>query len=128
MRRAVLLLCSVALIAGVSAPAASAAKGKGNGNGPPPRVVMNQAERECEKRGGIFVQVDGLVFVCLLHGSDSRPGNKPHKLERNCERRGGTFIDLDGIAEICLFPGGELTDLDPGLLEDLFPNGVPARL
>ncbi len=85
---------------------------------PPTRVVVAQAERQCEKEGGIFVDLGSLAFACLLPtGANERD---IEKAERTCERAGGElFVAVGNVAFACVLPGGE------DVLNDFVDTGGP---
>lgn len=73
--------------------------------GPPSRVVVAQAERQCEKNDGAFIDLGGLAFVCLLPTEASEKDIR--QAERTCERAGGElFVAVGNVAFACVLPGG----------------------
>ena len=109
MRRVTALICGVALVVMcATAPSAFAAKGGDKG---PPSKAKNSAERICEKRGGVFVNVSPLVYACVF--PDRRHQGR-NQAERVCERQGGLFVDVSPLVYACVLPGGTLTNPNPG--------------
>lgn len=82
----------------------------GNGNGKPGK--SDQAERTCEKAGGLFVDVSPLVYACVFP-NESTPQSR-NKAERICEGRGGLFVDVSPLVYACVLPGGTLDPSDLG--------------
>ena len=92
------------LLAGTAGPALAHHK-SGHAGGPPSWVVVNQAERQCEKQDGVFVDLGGLAYVCLLPTGASERDIR--KAERTCERAGGElFVAVGNAAYACVLPGG----------------------
>jgi hypothetical protein len=59
IRKVIVILGATAvLVVGVAAPAAAAPGGKG--------VTAAQEKKVCEKRGGTWIDLDGLAGICLL--------------------------------------------------------------
>jgi hypothetical protein len=77
-----------------------------NAGGPPSRVVVGQAERQCERQqGGTFIDLGGLAYVCLLPTGASERDIR--QAERTCERAGGElFVAVGNVAYACVLPGG----------------------
>ncbi len=106
------------LLAGTAGPALAHHK-SGHAGGPPSRVVVNQAERQCEKQqGGTFIDLGGLAYVCLLPTGASERDIR--KAERTCERAGGElFVAVGNVAYACVLPGGG------DVLNDFVDTGGP---
>ena len=70
-----------------------------------------KAERMCEKQGGAFISVDGLVYACVLP-----TGANPKEIQqaaRECKKQGGAlFVGVGNLVYVCLLPGGNILDLD----------------
>jgi len=99
MRRITALLCAAALL-GVGATAASSAVAAA-----PPSTPAS-AEGICEKRGGSFINVSPLVYVCLFTSANTDQDRE--KARRTCEKRGGFFVDVSPVIYACVLPGGPL--------------------
>ncbi len=90
----------------------------GHAGGPPTDKVVAQAERQCEKQDGAFVDLDGLAYVCLLPTEANE--REIRKAERTCERAGGElFVAVGNAAYACVLPGGG------ELLNDFVDTGGP---
>ena len=69
-----------------------------------------KAERMCEKEGGAFISVDGLVYACVLPTGASR--SEIRAAARECKRHGGAlFAAVGNVAYACVLPGGDILDL-----------------
>ena len=116
MRRRLLATLAVAglMVAGTAGPAAAHHKA-GHGGGPPAHVVRGQAERLCERNNGLFVDLGGLAYACVLPtGATER---EIRQAERLCERQGGAlFVAVGNVAYACVLPGfsGPVTQLPTG--------------
>ena len=105
------------LLAATAGPALANHKSDHRG-GPPSRVVVAQAERQCEKNDGAFVDLGGLAFVCLLPAEAREKDIR--QAERICERAGGElFVAVGNVAFACVLPGGGT------LLNDFVDTGAP---
>ena len=105
------------LLAATAGPALAHHR-SGHEGGPPSRVVVAQAERQCEKDDGAFVDLGGLAYVCLLPTAASEMDIR--RAERTCERAGGDlFVAVGNVAYACLLPGGGT------LLNDFVDTGGP---
>ena len=129
MRRRLLVTLAVAglMVAGTAGPAAAHHKA-GHGGGPPAHVVRGQAERLCERNNGLFVDLGGLAYACVLPtGATER---EIRQAERLCERQGGAlFVAVGNVAYACLLPGSNLTVVDPGGgIPPVFDSGNGLRL
>ena len=84
-----------------------------------------QAERLCEKEGGLFVDLGGLVYACVLPTAASDKDIR--RDERLCDRQGGLFLAVGNVAYACVLPGGVFPvdgiPTDGGLLE-IFDGGL----
>ena len=109
MRRLTALLCAVAFVV-MCAAAPSAFAAKGGEPGPPAKD--KSAERICEKRGGVFVNVSTLVYACVF--PDRRHQGR-NQAERVCEKQGGLFVDVSPLVYACVLPGGTLPNPFPSL-------------
>ena len=71
---------------------------------------LAKAERMCEKEGGAFISVDGLVYACVL---PTRASEKDIRAAaRECKRHGGAlFVAVGNVAYACVLPGGDILDL-----------------
>ena len=105
------------LLAGTAGPVLAHHK-SGHEGGPPKWVVVRQAERQCERNNGAFVNLGGLAYVCLLPtGANER---EIRQAERTCERAGGDlFVAVGNVAYACVLPGGGQ------LLNDFVDTGGP---
>lgn len=108
------------MFAGIG-PAVAGNQGGGNG-GPPARVLDRQAERQCERNDGTFIDL-GLAQVCLLPTAANE--REIRQAERICERQGGAlFVAVGNLAFACVLPGFEGpievpgTGTDPGFVLD----------
>lgn len=103
------LLASLAVVgvmlAGVAGPA-SAAK-------------PDKAERLCEKSGGLFIRVDGIVYACVLPGGSTElltVGSvvtgvpKSDKAGVHCVASGGIYLRVDNLVYACVLPNSTLED------------------
>ncbi len=91
------------LLAATAGPALAHHKSDHKG-GPPSRVVVAQAERQCEKNDGAFIDLGGLAYVCLLPTEASQKDIR--QAERTCERAGGElFVAVGNAAYACVLPG-----------------------
>ncbi len=106
MRKLTALLCAVAFVV-MCAVAPSALAAKGGKPGPPSKA--KSAERICEKRGGLFVDL-GLVYACVF---PDRKHQGRNQAERVCEKRGGLFVDVSPLVYACVLPGGTLPNTFP---------------
>ncbi len=90
------------ILAGAVSPAVAHHK-SGHSGGPPAKVV--KAERLCERNNGVFIDLGGLAYVCLLPtGATEKEIRQAEKL---CERGGGDlFVAVGNVAYACVFPGG----------------------
>jgi len=109
MRRLTALLCAVALVV-MCATATSAFAAKGGEPGPPSKKGQS-AERICEKRGGVFIDL-GLVYACVF--PDRRHQGR-NQAERVCEKQGGLFVDVSPLIYACVLPGGTLPNTFPAV-------------
>ncbi len=105
MRKLIVTLSVVGLLAVGAAGPATAHHKSGHSGGPPDRVVRAQAERLCERNQGTFIDLGDLVYVCLLAtGANER---EIRQAERLCEREGGDlFVAVGNAAYACVLPGG----------------------
>ncbi len=79
----------------------------------------SKAERMCEREGGTFISVDGLVYACLLPTGASEKEIKA--AARECKKQGGALFAAVGNAlYVCVLPGGTL----PGTITDPVGGGV----
>ena len=70
------------------------------------------AVRNCEKRGGLFVDVSPLVYACVF--PDTRAQGRG-QAARTCEKSGGLFVDVSPLVYACVLPGGTLPNPFPQL-------------
>ncbi len=69
-----------------------------------------KAERMCEREGGAFISVDGLVYACVLPTAASEKEIKA--AARECKKQGGAlFVGVGNVAYACVLPGGDIVDL-----------------
>ncbi len=101
------------MFAGVG-PAVAGHQGGGSGHGGPPGHVLNrQAERQCERNNGTFIDLGGLAYVCLLPTAANE--REIRQAERICERQGGAlFVAVGNVAYACVLPGFEGPVTVPG--------------
>lgn len=118
MRRALAALGVAGLIlAGTAGPAVAHHK-SGHSGGPPSHVMKGKAERLCERNNGVFIDLGGLAYVCLLPTGATE--NEIRQAERLCERQGGDlFVAVGNVAYACVLPGGGT------LLNDFVDTGGP---
>ena len=78
----------------------------------PNKNRLAKAERMCERQGGAFISVDGLVYACVLPtGANER---EIKQAARECKKQGGAlFVAVGNVAYVCVLPGGDILDL-PG--------------
>ncbi len=107
MRRATALLCAVAFVV-MCATTPGAFAAKGGEPGPPSK--SEKAERICEKRGGVFVNVSPLVYACVFPDRGNQVRNQA---QRVCEKQGGLFVDVSPLVYACVLPGGVVTNPNP---------------
>lgn len=85
-----------------------------------------KAERMCERQGGAFISVDGLVYACVLPTGASE--KEIRAAARECKKQGGAlFVGVGNLVYVCLLPGGDILDLPGGSTGpggDLFHNGL----
>jgi len=73
---------------------------------------LAKAERMCEREGGAFISVGGLVYACVLPTEASERDIRA--AARECEKQGGAlFVAVGNVAYACVLPGGDILDL-PG--------------
>ena len=65
-----------------------------------------KAERACEKEGGLFVDLGGIAYACVLPTQASDKDIR--KAQRLCDRQDGVFVSVGNVVFACLLPGGEL--------------------
>ena len=92
----------------------------------PNKNKLAKAERMCEKQGGAFISVDGLVYACLLPtGANEK---EIRQAARECKKQGGAlFVGVGNLVYVCLLPGGRIVDLPGGSGDPVggwFFNGV----
>ena len=98
------------LLAGVAGPALAHKPDK-----------ESKAERMCEREGGAFISVGGLVYACVLPTEASERDIR--QAARECEKQGGAlFVAVGNVAYACVLPGGDLLDL-PGSGTDPVTGG-----
>ena len=79
----------------------------------PDKNRFAKAERMCEKQGGAFISVDGLVYACVLPTGANR--KEIQQAARECKKQGGAlFVGVGNVVYVCLLPGGEIIDLPGG--------------
>lgn len=89
------------ILAGTAGPAVAHHKG-GHSGGPPPKTA--KAERLCERNNGVFIDLDGVAYVCLLATGASE--REIRQAERLCQRQGGAlFVAVGNLAYACVLPG-----------------------
>ena len=92
----------------------------------PHKNKLAKAERMCEKQGGAFISVDGLVYACVLPTGASEKEIKAAAKE--CKKQGGAlFVGVGNLVYVCLLPGGDILDLPGGSTGPgghLFYNGL----
>ncbi len=94
----------------------------GHAGGPPTDKVVAQAERQCEKQDGVFVDLGDLAYACLL-ATDANE-REIRKAERTCERAGGElFVAVGNAAYACVLPGGG--DALNNFVDTGGPGGAP---
>ncbi len=75
----------------------------------PEKNRLAKAERMCEREGGTFISVDGLVYACLLPTGASE--KEIRQAARECKKQGGAlFVAAGNVAYVCVLPGGTLPD------------------
>jgi len=81
----------------------------------------SKAERMCEREGGAFISVDGLVYACVLPTAASEKDIRA--AARECKKQGGAlFVAVGNVAYACVLPGGDILDL-PGSVADPVGTG-----
>ncbi len=65
-----------------------------------------KAERLCEKENGLFVDLGGLAYACVLPTAASE--NDIRKAQALCGRQGGLFASVGNVVYACVLPGTEL--------------------
>ena len=65
-----------------------------------------KAERLCEKEGGLFVDLGGIAYACVLPTQASDKDIR--KAQALCDRQGGLFVSVGNVAYACVLPGAEL--------------------
>ena len=131
MRKRLLATVAVAvlMLAGTAGPAAAHHK-SGHKGGPPGHVVRGQAEKLCEKNNGLFVDLGGLAYACVLPTGATQ--KEIRQAEKLCEREGGAlFVAVGNVAYACLLPGSGLSVVDPnpgGGTLPIFDSGNGLRL
>lgn len=90
------------MFAGMASPAL--AKGKPAQNA--------KAERACEKEGGLFIDLGGIAYACVLPTQASDKDIR--KAQALCGRQGGLFVSVGNVAYACVLPGTELPVTLPG--------------
>lgn len=117
------------MIAGTAGPAAAHHK-SGHKGGPPSHKVRAQAEKLCERNNGLFVDLGGLAYACVLPTAASE--KEIRQAERLCEKEGGAlFVAVGNVAYACLLPGSGLSVIDPkpgGGTVPIFDSGNGLRL
>ena len=91
----------------------------------PDKNRLAKAERMCEREGGTFISVDGLVYACVLPTAASE--KEIRQAARECKKQGGAlFVGVGNLVYVCLLPGGNIELLDGGSIIDGHPhfNGV----
>ncbi len=91
----------------------------------PEKNRLAKAERMCEREGGTFISVDGLVYACLLPTEASK--KEIRQAARECKKQGGElFVGVGNLVYVCVLPGGSIELLEGGDIidGDLFFNGV----
>ena len=78
-----------------------------------PRPKPDHAETTCEKGGGLFVDVNQLVYACVF-ALPNRRQRRDHA-RKICERSAGSFVDVTPLVYACVLPGGTLPDPFPAL-------------
>jgi len=102
--RRLAILGVVGLMLGIAGPAAGH-HNAGHSGGPPDRGGNAQAERLCERNNGVFIDLDGLAYVCVL--PTAATGNEIRQAARLCERQGGVlFVAVGNLVYTCVLPGG----------------------
>lgn len=82
----------------------------------PDKNRLAKAERMCEREGGTFISVDGLVYACVLPTAASE--KEIRQAARECKKQGGAlFVAAGNVAYVCVLPGGDILDLD-GVTDD----------
>ena len=84
------------MLAGMASPAL--AKGKPAQNA--------KAERACEKEGGLFIDLGGIAYACVLPTMASDKDIR--KAQALCGRQGGLFASVGNVVYACVLPGTEL--------------------
>lgn len=87
----------------------------------------SKAERMCEREGGTFISVDGLVYACLFPTAASE--KEIRAAAKECKKQGGAlFVGVGNLVYVCLLPGGDILDLPGGATDpvtgDLLHGGV----
>ena len=93
----------------------------------PDKDRFAKAERMCEREGGAFISVDGLVYACVLPTAASE--KEIRQAARECKKQGGAlFVGVGNLVYVCLLPGGDILDLGDDFTGDpvggWFFNGV----
>lgn len=105
MRKAIGTVAMAGMLLAAAAGPALAHHKSGHAGGPPAHVVVKQAERQCERNSGTFIDLGGLAYVCLLPTGASERDIR--MAERTCERAGGDlFVAVGNVAYACVLPGG----------------------
>ncbi len=65
-----------------------------------------KAERLCEKEGGLFIDLGGLAYACVLPTAAS--DGDIRKAQALCARQGGLFAAVGNVVYACVLPGTEL--------------------
>ncbi|MCA1706509.1 MAG: hypothetical protein LC808_25890 [Actinobacteria bacterium] len=65
-----------------------------------------KAERACEKEGGLFIDLGGIAYACVLPTMASDKDIR--KAQALCGRQGGLFASVGNVVYACVLPGTEL--------------------
>ena len=65
-----------------------------------------KAERACEKDGGLFIDLGGIAYACVLPTQASDKDIR--KAQALCGRQGGLFASVGNVVYACVLPGTEL--------------------
>lgn len=107
MRRLLATLGMAGLILAGTAGAASAAK-------PAPNDL---AQRTCQKAGGTFLRVDGIIYVCLFPGGSTEllsVGSVVTNIPKSdragtlCVVSGGIYLRVDNLVYACVLPNSTI--------------------
>ncbi len=102
----------------VRGPRGNARRRDGEARGPQAdpggtRPKPDHGQKLCEKGGGLFVDVNPLVYACVFTQLTRRP--RRDQVGKACERNDGSLVDVSPLVYACVLPGGILPDPFPAL-------------